>query len=342
MESIMMKTACTSCLVCVAIVASACASSDSASSSFPFSRDAPRSTFADVFEVVDTLALKGAGVADGVLFARFDGQTFTIARPTDRQVSVHAADGSEVAVLEEFFEPMSARRINDGRVLVVDGMRLVVVPEDISAERETVTTPLLAFDALDLGDERYLITGVLRWSRHSSEGRPAHLHVWNTATMTIEQSFFSPPRVDFLDDVASDGEWANAAVRGDTIWAVSGFADSIFVFRTDGVRIDAFALPLIAHSKPESAGDKAPMQWSIERIDLLADGRNVVQLGDKMSFDDLEETRYLVVTGRDGETETTLVDTPMLRVVTNDLFYFEDPARTGHNHWIVARLRASR
>ena len=338
-------------LAIVALFLSSCVPADrtdpgaeaSSASSFPFLPEAGQpATFAEAFEVVDTLVLEGgaAGNAD-FLFARFDGQRFTVAAPKTGQVSVYALDGSLVADRGGFAEPMSARRSRDGLLVVAEmsmSRRLIFMAEGAATEPEAVAIAVVPFDAQDLGGHRYLVTGLPR--RPASGGkRPPHLHVWNAMSKTIEHSFFSPPRLAHLDDVAGSGEWASAAVRGDTIWAVSQFSDSIFVFATDGSRLGAVPLPLAAQAKSQTPNGAANAPWSVDAVHLLAGGEIVVQLGDKTAMDDPQETRYLVIVGPDGAAQTVLAGTSVLRVVADDVLYFEDMSGTEAGRWVAARLR---
>ena len=235
-------------------------------------------------------------------------------------------------------EPVSARRARDGRLLVVDlNMRLALLSDDPETQPETMTLPFFPYDALELGDQRYLIVGVRRQSSRSSGTRPFHLHVWHSGSNAVEASFFSPPRIDFLDEFAGEGEWANVAVRGDTVWVVWQLADSIFIFQVDGSRVDAVSLPLARQTRPDSTSGVANKLWHVHSVHLLADARTIVQLDDEVAWEG--GTRYLVITGADGRTHATVADTPALRVVANDLFYFQDPGRPEFDRWIVARLK---
>ena len=46
----------------------------------------------------------------------------------------------------------------------------------------------------------------------------------------------------------------------------------------------------------------------------------------------------LVIMDRNGNIEAMLADTPQLRVVADDVFYFQDPARLEPNRWIAVYL----
>lgn len=326
---------------CIVLAAAACQDLGPAPV-FPFSAEAGRpAAFADAFEVVDTLVLEGGAAGKAaVLFTRFDGERFLVAAPSARQVSVYATDGRLVSDQGGFSDPVSARRTRDGRILVADlPRRLILLSEDAATEPETTVLPLVPMDARDLGGRRYLITGVrLPWTpRPAGNSRPLHLHIWNAMSNSVEKSFFSPPRVAHLDDVASDGEWASTAVRGDTIWAVSQFSDSIFVFGTDGARIGSVSLPLAAQTSSNSPNGTSAEPWSVDSIHLLASGGMVVQLGAQTGTNG--PNRYLVIVRPGGAPLAVLADTPMLRVVVGDIFYFEDAKQGEAGRWIAARLR---
>ena len=242
---------------------------------------------------------------------------------------------------------MSARRASDGRLLVADiaAMRLTLFPLDPEGEPETLTIPVMAFDAVALDDQRYLIPGPLLSVFSQPAAGPGDagpmLHIWNAGSDAVERSFFTPPRPSYLNEMAGAGEWAQVAIRGDTIWSVSTYTDSVFLFLTDGSRAGSVGLPLVEQARPESVQDTTAVLWIAETIHLLSSGHVVVQLARKAGFRTQRPANYLVIVGADGAPQAMLVDTPRLRVVADDIFYFQSPARMEPNHWIAARWKAS-
>ena len=350
-------------LAIVALFLSSCVSADGAdpvaeASSFPFLPETGRrATFAEAFEVVDTVVLEEDPAADVVTASprvRFDGSHFLLADLRGQQARVYATNGRLIEARGrmgdgpgEFQMSISARRASDGRLLVTDigAMRLTLFPLEPDGEPEILAIPVMAFDAVALDDQRYLIAGpslsFLSQPTRRPGGPAPMLHVWNAGSEEIERSFFTPPRPAYLDETAADGEWAQVALRGDTVWAVSTYADSVFLFRTDGSRAGAVGLPLATQAKPESADDTTAVLWTAETVHLLSRGHVVVQLARKTGFRTRRRANYLVIVGADGVPLATLGDTPRLRVVADDLFYFQNPDRMEPNHWIVARWRAS-
>ena len=326
--------------------------------SFPFLPEAGRRlAFAEAFEVVDTVILEEDPAADVVTASprvRFDGSHFLLADLRGHQARVYATDGRLVEARGrmgdgpgEFQVSISARRATDGRLLVTDigAMRLTLFPLGPDGEPEILAIPFMAFDAVALDDHRYLVAGSLLSFLSQPPKRPGGagpmLHIWNAKSEEIERSFFVPPRPGYLDETAANGEWAQVALRGDSVWAVSTYTDSVFVFRTDGSRAGAVGLPLATQAKPESGNDTTAVLWTAETVHLLSSGHVVVQLARKAGFRTRLRANYLVVVGADGVPQAVLVDTPRLRVVADDLFYFQNPGRMEPNHWIVARWRAS-
>jgi len=340
-----------------AFVFSACATGEGAdsvaeTSSFPFLPESGGpASFADAFSVVDTLILEENPAADVVTASprvRFDGRDLLVADVIGYQVRVYAPDGRLKDVLGrqgdgpgEFRNPISARRVGDGRLLVADigAMRLTLFSDDPEKDPEILVLPVLPYDAIALDEQRYLITG-LSPSIHPSNARPM-LHIWNAASATLERSFFPPPRPDYLDETAADGEWAHVVMRGDTVWSVSTFTDSIFLFGTDGLQVGSVPLPLVEQARPESASDMTTVLWTADTVHLLTSGAIVVQLARKAGFRTRRRVNYIVIVDDDGTPRTTVVNTPRLRAVANDLFYFQNPHRMEPNNWIVARWKAS-
>ena len=333
-----------------ALAVSACADGTAWSTPavFPFSAEAGRpATFAEVFEVVDTIVLEEDPVADVVTampFVRFDGRDFLVADFQGYQARVYATSGKLLAFRGragqgpgEFIAPISARRTADGDLLVADvgENRLTVFPSDSVGEPETMPLPVYPFDAIDMGKRRYLITG-FRMSALHPDSVGSLLHVWNAETETVEASFFKPPRPDYLGTVASRGEYAHANVRDEAIWVVSAFTDSVFVLGMDGKRAGAISIPLATQPPAD-----APERWEVDKLHFLTNGCLVVEVGIRVGRTRDVDRQHLLILDGDGKALAALADTPMLRVVADDLFYFQNPDRMEPNHWIVARWRAS-
>ena len=333
-----------------ALAVSACADGEawSASAVFPFSVEAGRpAIFAEVFEVVDTVVLEEDPASDVITampFVRFDGREFLIADFMAHQARVYATNGKLLDFRGragqgpgEFGNPVSARRTESGQLLVTDVAenRLTVFSPDSNGEPETMTVPIGPFDAIDMGDRRYLITG-FRLSALHPDSVGSLLHVWNAETQAIERSFFEPPRPSHLGIVASRGEFAYAQVRDEAIWVVSAFTDSVFVLGMDGTRARAVPIPL-AKQPPADA----PERWEVDKLYFLTNGCLVVEVGIRVGRKRDVARQHLLILDGDGKPRAVLADTPMLRVVADDLFYFQNPDRMEPNHWIVARWRAS-
>lgn len=340
-----------------AVAVSACADADGGDSNparrtFPFLPETGQpAAFGDAFEIVDTLVLEEDPAADIVTArprVRFDGKHFLVADFLGYQARVYDTNGRLLDVRGrmgdgpgELLNPMSARRAPDGRLLVTDirAMRLTLFPLEPEGEAESLMVPILPYDAVALEDQRYLVTGFSP-SIYPSSSRPM-LHIWDAATETLELSFFPPPRPDYLNETAGEGEWADVAVRNDTIWTVSAYTDSVFRFQTDGSHVGSVPLPVVEQARPASPDDTTAVLWTADSIHLLNGGRIVVQLARKAGFRTRLRANYLVIMDVDGTPQATVAGTPRLRTVANDLFYFQNPDRMEPNHWLVARWSAS-
>ena len=334
------------CTMCAVFALSTCA--DGVPPTFPFSPEAGRlASFAEVFEVVDTLILEENPAKDVVTatpLVRFDGRQFWIADVAAHQAKVYAMDGSLLDARGragqgpgEFAVPFSARPARGGGLLVADlaQERLTLFSPNPESEPETMATPIAPLDAIDLGNRRYLVTG-FRLSALRPDTTQPMLHVWNADSQAIERSFFVPPRPDYLGRVASRGEYVYAAIRDRAIWVVSAFTDSAFVLGMDGTRMRAIPFPLAKQPPPD-----APERWEVDKFFVLANGCIAVEVGIRIGRKRDVDQQHLMILDGDGNPRALLADTPMLRVVADDLFYFQNPDRMEPNHWIIARWRAS-
>ena len=312
--------------------------------SFPFASDAVVSEFSDVFEIVDSLVLEeDDNTLVGLPMVSFDGEHFVMADLHSHQVRVYTRGGALVLSRGsrgdgpgQFRTPVSARRTRDGGILVTDpgAWRLTYYGPDASQDPVVAQLPatVVTFDQIELADRRMLLLGP---SFTTSLDSVRHtLHIWNADSAKMEASFFPDPFPEHLAEAAAFYATVEAVIAGDTIWAAAALSDSVYALDMDGARIKAIPLPLSEQTGPME------FLWSITGLHLLDDGDIVVRLSWTVG-QTRESTRYLAIVNRQGEPRALLRDTPALRVVADDLFYFQNPNHLEPSRWIAARRRNS-
>ena len=311
-------------------------------------RSAIESTFSDVFEVVGSLTLdETADVVTVQPFVYADGHGhFVLAETLEGQVRVYSTSGELDRVLGrrgegpgEFSIPLSARMSTDGSEVVVTEVDGTVTFFGLNGADGVVTKNpgsfVALFDAIDLGDGRYLLVG----EHFGDESHPL-LHVWNREEDVVEYSFFPMPEVP---QSASGMIMANATVTGDTVWAVFSLADSVYVFGVDGSRLDAIPLSLGfdlgEHGASGKSGDGAESVVSqVFNLSVLGNGDLVVQVGHSSGSDFVSD---LLILDRQGRMLARADGVSRLMVVDQDLFYFQSPVDLLPNRWLVARRRVA-
>ena len=314
--------------------------------SFPFAHDAGVSEFSDVFEVVDSLVLEESDTTlVGLPSVSFDGEHFLMADMNAYQVRVYTTAGAVVSSTGsrgsgpgQFSSPLSARRTDDGGILVTDIGRSTYYGSDALRDpKVTRLPPVLAFDQNDLGFGQTLLVGP---STATSTGERQMLHIWNADSAKTVASFFPDPTPEHLADAAHMFALVDAEIARDTIWAATALSDSVYAMNMDGTRIKTIPLPLLYQT--------GPMEdlWRIVDLFLLDNGDIAVHLSSLaeprvISMESMQDIYHLAIVNRHGEARALLRDTPLLHVVADDLFYFQNPNHLEPNRWIAARRRHS-
>ena len=196
-----------------------------------------------------------------------------------------------------------------------------------------MSLPILAMDVVDLGEQRYLVSGTVPENATSPSRRM--LHLWNADKAEVERSFLplrAPAPIAAI--VGSMTMGAEMVVRDDTFWAVLPMSDSVYKLDADGSQIDALPLPLAGQSHLEAS--PTDEHWRIFGLHVTRSGKIVVQVAREVAR--REFVFNLVIMDRNGNIEAMLADTPQLRVVADDVFYFQDPDRLEPNRWIAVYL----
>ncbi|MCC6929599.1 MAG: hypothetical protein IT359_11470 [Gemmatimonadaceae bacterium] len=126
--------------------------------------------------------------------------------------------------------PLAGARLHDGRLVVSDATGSLHVFDSTGAfvsKHRIATAPVMRL--LPFGDVVILAT------QRRIGGGVMLLHSWRVGSDSLSSSFFPAPSVVRGSPalVASSG-WANADVRGDTIFATFSMCDTLYLFSKDG------------------------------------------------------------------------------------------------------------
>ena len=309
--------------------------------------------FNEAFDVIQELELEETDQAMTVqpmVTPGGDG-TFLLAEPMEGQVNVYGNDGRLLRVVGgrgqgpgEFLFPLSARRTLDGGIVVADLQLARLTFFAASGEDpEIVMSPITTVQgALDLGEDRYLLTGVLQ-----SEGAPSLLHIWNRGTGDIERSFLPMGVPEESLGYAITFQGAFATLEADTIWAGWALSDTLYKFSRQGDRLDEIPLPMVrpmgtlpraGESVPDAdAGADAFDRFTqVLAMSVIDDGNLVVT---SMQSRGMDAVWDLLIIDREGRQLLGAPNMPQLLAVEEDLFYFDDPASVLPNRWLVARWK---
>lgn len=340
------------------LVASACDTADTSPPSPASDPAAPpelvdMAAFNEAFEVLRELQLEETDEAmtvQPIVTLGGDG-TFLLAEPMEGQVNVYGNDGRLRRVMGgrgqgpgEFMLPLRAHRTLDGGIVVADLQlaRLTFFP--VSGEDpEIVMSPITTVQgALDLGEDRYLLTGMLQ-----SEGAPTLLHIWDRRAGDLERSFLPMGVPEESLGYALTFQGAFATLEADTIWAGWALSDTLYKFSRQGDRLEEIALPMVRPMGTlPRAGERVPdgdagadafdRFTQVLGVSVLDDGNLVVTSMQSRGTDAVWD---LLIIDREGRQLLGAPNMPQLLAVEQDLFYFDDPASVLPNRWLVARWK---
>lgn len=244
----------------------------------------------------------------------------------------------------ELMFPVSARRAQDGRILVAEAEgHLTLYSTEDPDSVEVMVSPLAPLmGAEDLGSGRYLISGSRLLDDEDSTYR---LYIWNRETDVIERSFLRIQVPEEYWPLAGSYSGVFAVVEHDAIWATWPLADTVYKFDRGGNRMDVFPIPVprsgnwISSGEIELAGSGfggLPNLSSAERLFLLSNGDIVIEIS--VALGDNEPMWDLVIVDRQGNERWKGTDLPRLQAVVQDTFYFQDPSTLHPNFWVAAEF----
>ncbi len=249
----------------------------------------------------------------------------------------------------ELTSPTVIGRLASGQVVTAErGGRLTFFDSAGQALIRTAETRLAHVEEMVVVDDTtLLLSGV----GETGVAGP-RLHLWSTVRDTIVHSFFSPFPHQRNQAAAVVAGYVEAAVRGDTIAAVFGPSDTVYLFTRAGR--PAGQLPL-----PPSAFRPAPRdpprrtithpikraQW-ISTFDLMADvewlpGGNLLVAYQSIDAERAMTRRWhLLGVARDGSRTFEHRDFSLLLGADSrsGLVYLVEPGAEAPNRWNVARL----
>ncbi|HEX8691380.1 MAG TPA: hypothetical protein VF746_02970 [Longimicrobium sp.] len=246
----------------------------------------------------------------------------------------------------EFQSPVAVLRMASGAVLVADAAegRLTIFDGDGAAVLGTSQTPLFpVYGAAQLSDSTVLLAA----HAPSAPASPL-LHVWNLRSGRAERSFFPTPGGSVVRELAPTLGWAAFALAGDTVAAVFGLVDTLYVFGTGGsprsrVRIPFAGFPVVTTPPAAARTDRRrQIRWMekiirVSDVFRLPDGSWLLQYARVRGA---ENEWGLLRMSADGRRLFEMDRTPRLVAVRGDSLFFVDPRSEVPSRWRIARFRA--
>lgn len=181
------------------------------------------------------------------------------------------------------------------------------------------------------------------------------LHLWSTARDTVVHSFFAPFSRQRNPAVAQLAGYTEAAVRGDTIAAVFGASDTVYLFTVEGRPAGQFPIPSSsfrpAPHEPPSRTITNPVeraQW-ISTFDVVADVAWLPDGSLLVAYQSIDGDRaltrrwHLLGVARDGRRRFEYRNFSLLLGTDprSGLVYLVDRDAEAPNQWNVARVPQS-
>lgn len=245
---------------------------------------------------------------------------------------------------EEFSSPNVAIRIGPTQILVVDAHAKAMIWDEETQEVDR----LLPYALASVDDADHLGEGRVLYSGRPAPGGPTDqvrtLHLIDTGSGEVEQSFFRPPLNDLTMRFASMAGWTSSDVNGDRVASVFALVDTVYLFSIEGEEQGKVPFATESFSRmdePPAAGEQ-PGRYLMAHsfaatVDWIESDRVLVQY---QEFENGSVNSHLLSLPIDGSPSWQVRNAPRLHHVSDDgQFYFADPERLEPNYLLVARLR---
>lgn len=282
------------------------------------------------------------------------GGGFLVTDEREAQLRSYAADGSlrwhagrKGGGPGEFRSVAGAARLGTGEVAAVDrDGRVTLFGGAGEGVIHTVETELLQITDVSVAHDTLLLLAAV--SGGKLEG--PRIHLVHPRTGEILHQFFAPFAGSPNESAATVGGFTRFDVRGDSIAAIFGVSDTVYVFTIDGNAVRQFPIRAellrpVPRGGPPTGTQMERFAW-LTTFDLIAD---VHWLSDGFAIayqsvlpgTSFEREWHLLTVSSTGEPRVEVPRTPRLLAVDPDrgALYFVDPDSETPDRWIEARLR---
>ncbi|HSW30415.1 MAG TPA: hypothetical protein VLH75_13100 [Longimicrobiales bacterium] len=322
---------------------------------------APQYSYDVAFEVIDSIDLQETQLVVNVApVARIDPEGgFLLADRMEQQVRRYSEQGR---ILEfagakgggpgQFMNLATAGRLESGQVLAAESSGGVALfTRDLDSVAYTLRLPLTRLEDLEVLDDTLVAFAAARPGREGLYG--PRIHIFNTRTSKIQNSFFAPlPDAPSFDAAVMAG-WTKISVHRGRLAAIFATSDTVYLFRLDGAPVAQLPLPSGTFRRvPEGPGPRGtadPQRAAVwlSTFDLMSDiawvsdSVLVVLYQSVRPTAALERVWHLVAMSDQGRGLFEIRESPKFIAVDTprDRLFFQAPGAMAPNKWYIARLR---
>lgn len=246
----------------------------------------------------------------------------------------------------EFNNLRLARRLADGSLLCADrSARFTFFDTVEDTLAGTARSPFYHVEDVEVRDE----TGLLVSAMLEGDQFGPRIHVWDLENARVVHSFFSPFGKSSNQSAATFAGWTRLALRRDSLAAVFGTSDTVYVFGSDGTEVRKMALPSTRYRPvpTETPGERLTPQEQAEWLasfDLVGDvwwldsGTILVQYLGILPDPDLSRYDWhLLAMSPSGELLAEIRDIPRVLAVdeASGRMFMQSPVSEMPGDWIV-------
>ncbi len=235
---------------------------------------------------------------------------------------------------------VDARLRRDGTLMIADMRGIMMFDSARALVREDDLPLAPAYRLVPLSDSRTIIAG-----RRLIDSTSFLLHIWDHDTGGVSNSFFPTPGDDLIRAAARASGWVDVTHRNDTVAAVFGLTDTLYLYTANGEGLARVPFPIQGFRQvrsPVPAGTPADFEeWYsglhvLVSIHWLDDGSWLLQYQRPQGAD--ARWNLLRMTSTGGRV-FDVRNMPELLAVDGDRLYFVDPYSETPDRWVVATLR---